>query len=257
MAAEAGNEEMVDWLLAKRANFRKRDLKELTPLDRAALAADPRSDRMQSFPAIAAKLRQHGAELTIRAAVALGEAQYVRDLIAADPTLFGLRDRNGGLVTLAVNHGRLEMVRLLLDLGADVDERTMLQELEEPTLSWGMPLWYAALADQYDITELLLDRGADPNANVYASGWPLRNAWNHSDGRIKQLLLARGAKPQPYMISETHDVAEARRLLTADPSEDLAQELAWSAAHHGCPAIVELALPLLKWSRTIRDGTGF
>ena len=29
------------------------------------------------------------------------------------------------------------MVQLLLDLGADVDERVMLEELEEPTLSWG------------------------------------------------------------------------------------------------------------------------
>jgi ankyrin repeat protein len=139
------------------------------------------------------------------------------------------------------------MVRLLLDLGADVDERIILEELEEPTPSWGMPLWYAALANQRDIVELLLDRGADPNANVYASGWPLRNAWGHEGGAVRDLLLARGAKPQPYMISEAHDVNEAKRLLEADSSEDLARELAWSAADHGCPAIVELALARLAW----------
>ena len=89
------------------------------------------------------------------------------------------------------------MVRLLLDLGADVDERILLEELEDPTPTWGMPLWYAALANQFDIAELLLDRGADPNANVYASGWPLRNAWGHEDGAVKRLLLSRGARPQP------------------------------------------------------------
>ena len=84
------------------------------------------------------------------------------------------------------------MVNLLLDLGADVDERVLLQELEDPTESWGMPLWYAALAGDLAITQLLLDRGADPNANVYASGWRLRNAWYHQDDSVKRLLLERG-----------------------------------------------------------------
>jgi ankyrin repeat protein len=124
----------------------------------------------------------------------------------------------------------------------------MLEELEEPTLSWGHPLWYAALAGRRDIVELLLDRGADPNANVYASGWPLRNAWNHEDDSVKRLLLDRGAKVQPYMVAETHDVAEARRLLSAEPGEEVVHELVWSAADHGCPAILELALPRLNWA---------
>jgi ankyrin repeat protein len=177
----------------------------------------------------------------------LNNRPRVRELVQDDPSVLSRIGPNGGLLTLAVNHGHIEMVRLLLDLGADVDERIMLQELEEPTPSWGMPLWYAALANQRDIVELLLDRGADPNANVYASGWPLRNAWNHEDDSVKKLLLARGAKPQPYMVAEAHDVTEAKRLLEVDTSEDLAQELAWSAADHGCPAIVELALPRLTW----------
>ena len=119
--------------------------------------------------------------------------------------------RTGGLVTLAVKHGHIEMVRLLLDLGADVDERTVLDELEEPTESWGSPLWFAALAGRCDIAELLLDRGADPNANVYASGWPIDHAYNRRDAAMKQLLLARGAKPQPWTIAMAHDMAEAPR----------------------------------------------
>jgi len=246
-AAQEGNEEMVAWLLSRRANPRKRDIHDRTPLDRAATSADPRNHSAKLFPAIARRLLDAGAELTIIAAVAMGEAVRVRELVRADPGVLRQIDSRGGLVTVAVNHGQLDMVRLLLDLGADVDERIMLKELEEPTPSWGMPLWYAALGNQRDIVELLLDRGADPNENVYASGWPLRNAWNHKDDSVKKLLLARGAKPQPYMIAEAHDIAEAKRLLEADTGEDLARELTWSAADHGCPEIVELALPLLKW----------
>ena len=142
---------------------------------------------------IARRLLERGAPMTIRVAVALGAGARVRELVGSDPLLLREigRGRNGGLITLAVNHGDLEMVRLLLDLGADVDERIFLEELEEPTLSWGMPLWNAALGNRYEMAELLLDRGADPNANVYASGWPLRNAWSHKDGSLKRLLLSR------------------------------------------------------------------
>jgi len=248
VAAQEANEEMVTWLLSRRAKARKQDVNGLTPLDRAALSADPRNQHAKRFPAIAKRLLGHGAEVTIRAAVALADANRIRELVSADPAV--LREINsmkGGLLTLAVNHGQAEIVRLLLDLGADVDERVMLDELEEPTPSWGTPLWYAARAGQSGIAELLLDRGADPNANVYASGWPLRNAWGHKDETVKRLLLARGAKPQPYMVAEAHDEVEARRLLETDASEGLASELAWSAADHGCPAIVELALKRLNW----------
>jgi ankyrin repeat protein len=248
VAAEETNQEMVEWLLNRGANSRKQDAKGFTPLDRAALAADPRNAVTKEFSAIANRLLFHGSDVTIRAAVALGNAERVGELVRADPGV--LRDihwTRGGLLTLAVNHGQLEMVRLLLDLGADVDERTMLHELEEPTPSWGSPLWYAALAGRHDIAELLLDRGADPNANVYASGWPLRNAYRHPDGAVKRLLLERGAKTQPYMVAEANDVDEARRMLEADGSEELASELSWAAACHGNPAVVALALPRLRW----------
>lgn len=249
VAAEAANEEMVAWLLARRANVRKQDVNGFTALDRAALAAGPCNKNASLFPAIARRLLEHGAEMTIYAAVALADAPRVRELIRADPDLLRPTDwQRGGLLTLAVKHGHLDVIRLLLDLGADVDERTTLHELEQPTVSWGGPLWHAALANQREIAELLLDRGADPNANVYASGWPLGHAWNHKDGSVKNLLLERGAKLQPYMIAEHHDVAEARKLLEVDASKETVQELVWSAADHGCAGIVELALAKLTWA---------
>jgi len=249
VAAQVTNEEMVSWLLGRRANVRKRDAHGFTPLDRAALAADPRNDAAKRFPAVAKQLLEHGAEVTMCAAVALADMQRIRELASRDPGLLKreIHWSKGGLLSLAVKHGHLDVVRLLLDLGADVDERTVLYELEEPTPTWGSPLWFAALAGRRDIAELLLDHGADPNANVYASGWPLRNAYRRNDEALKRLLVERGARTQPYMVAEAHDTGEARRMLAADASEDLASELTWSAAVNGCPAIVELALPRLNW----------
>jgi ankyrin repeat protein len=228
IAAEEGNVGMVEWLLQRRAKVDKRDIAERTPLDRAALAV------ADSFPELAKLLLSYGAELTVFGAVALNEVDRV--------------DKAGpGLLSLAVKHGHIEMVRRLLELGADVDERTLLEQLEEPVTSWGMPLWSAASDNQYEIAEVLLNHGADPNANVYASGWPLGRAWNHEDGRLRELLISRGAKLQPYMVSATHNVEEARRLLANDSSEALAQELLWSAADSGCPEIVALALQKIDW----------
>jgi ankyrin repeat protein len=242
IAAQVADVNLVTWLLERRANVRKQDVSNSTALDRAAQSAEPRNDYAQRFPAVAQLLLDHGAEITISAAVALGEANRVRAMIAADPAPLRQTLRNGGLLSLAVNHNQLEMVGLLLDLGADVDERVLLEELEEPTLSWGAPLWYAALGNQLEIARVLLDRGADPNANVYASGWPLSNAWNHEGGAVKRLLLQRGARPQPHTVAANHDVAGARRILQDNPSEHAVEELLWSAADHGCPGIVALAL---------------
>jgi ankyrin repeat protein len=253
IAAQVADVGLVSWLLNRRANVRKQDIRDRTALDRAAHSAEPRNDYALRFPALARLLLDHGAEITLSAAVALGDVERVRTMIAADPAVLGRTLRNGGLLSLAVNHNQLAMVSLLLDLGADVDERVMLEELEEPTLSWGAPLWYAALGNQLEIARLLLDRGADPNANVYASGWPLSNAWNHEGGAVKRLLLERGARPQPHTVAANHDVAEARRLLENNPSEHVVEELLWSAADHGCPDIVAMALRLIP--RPLNDRT--
>ena len=227
IAAQVADVHFVSWLLERRANVHKQDASGSTALDRAAISPDARNDYARRFPTLARLLLDHGAKVTISAAVALGDVEQVRVMIAADPEALGRTRRNGGLLSLAVRHNKLEIVKLLLDLGADVDERVLLEELEEPTLSWGAPLWYAALGNQLEIARVLLDRGADPNANVYASGWPLSNAWNHEDGAVKRLLLERGARVQPHTVAANHDVAEARRMLQDNPTQHIVEELLW------------------------------
>ncbi len=243
---------MVKLLMEAGANARKGIYPHRDATSALTIARDRQYHEIVAIIEEAERLRKPDppippAQDEISAAISAGDVENTKRLLNADPSLLKRMNSDGGLLTLAVNRDKIEVVNLLLDLGADVDERVTLSHLEEPVTSWGMPLWNAALENNFEICELLLNRGADPNANVYASGWPLRNAWNHEDGKIKKLLLERGAKLQPYMVSETHNVEEAKRLLEQDPSEALASELLWSAADHGCPAIVELALPHIPW----------
>jgi ankyrin repeat protein len=236
LASGNGDVELVQWLLKRRANVHKKDPSEKTPLDYAASSA------------IAQMLLDYGAALTVNGAIVLGDLPRVHDFVTSDPQLLRAHGWTGGLLTLAVRHGQIAVAQLLLDLGADVDERILLEAVEEPVQSWGMPLWLAARRNDLEMARLLLDRGADPNANVYASGWPLGHAWRHEDGLVKQLLLERGAKPTAYMAAEQHDVAAARNLLAANAGEEVASELVWAAADQGCPEIVEMALEHLDWS---------
>lgn len=50
------------------------------------------------------------------------------------------------------------------------------------------------------------------------------------------------------MMAEMHDVEPARKILADNPDEETVRELLWSAADHGCPEIVALALPHLGWA---------
>ena len=52
------------------------------------------------------------------------------------------------------------MVKLLLDLGMDPDQRYRIQSLEEETYNWGEPLWIAAGDGQHDIAQLCCSNGA-------------------------------------------------------------------------------------------------
>ncbi len=240
-AARCANEEMTAWLLARRAGLEKEDPRGLTPLDHAALRAEP-------FEPVAALLREAGACVTIRAAIAMGDEARVRGLVESEPALLREISPQGGLLTLAVNRRQCGVVRVLLELGADPDERITLGTPEDPVVSWGMPLWHAARIPDYEIAKILLERGADPNANVYASGWPIRNAWNHADRRVRDLLLEWGARVHPYMVAESHDVEQARMLLADDPTEETVNELVWESAESGCPEILALALPFVPWA---------
>jgi hypothetical protein len=168
IAAAELNEGLVTWLVARGADINPRDKHDRTPLDFASTETR-QSGSDKEFLAVAAILRASGADLTLGSAVALGELDWVRARHAEGVLVNQIEDW-GGLLTIAVWNNQSEMLELLLDCALDPDERTRVEGLDEQTFTWGMPLWHAAGTGKYPMAELLLSRGADPNARVYASG---------------------------------------------------------------------------------------
>ncbi len=125
------------------------------------------------FHETARLLLQKGAELTPRAAVALGDREAVLWLHREGRLPNEIHVFRGGLLAIAVRVKRIDMVATLLDLGLDPDE---LIPTDDGYPSWGMPLWTASTCGRHEIAELLLARGADVNAIVCAvaprCAWP-------------------------------------------------------------------------------------
>jgi ankyrin repeat protein len=140
------------------------------------------------FHETARLLLQKGAELTPRAAVALGDREAVLRLHRDGRLSNEIHEFRGGLLAIAVRVNRLDMVATLLDLGLDPDESV---PTSDGFRSWGMPLWTASMCGRQEIAELLLARGADVNAIVYACGDSICVAANEN---MTALLRRHGAR---------------------------------------------------------------
>jgi ankyrin repeat protein len=86
----------------------------------------------------------------------------------------------------AVAKDRKEVVDLLLDAGADINESDV---------TVGSALTWAAYYDREELVADLLERGADPNVVNNVGGTPLIVAATKGSTRIVQMLLDHGADP--------------------------------------------------------------
>lgn len=146
---------------------------------------------------VMAHLKTRGAFIDLPTACHTGDIDRVRELLRDDPSLAnrpgeheGYYPGAGSPLSNAAAAGRMDIVRLLLDHGADPNLP------EEQYAPRGRALYSAVYHGHYDIAKLLLERGAFPNPPVESSGdalWVARE-WR-PDQRIEQLLLSHGATP--------------------------------------------------------------
>jgi ankyrin repeat protein len=274
LAAQTLNVRLVTWLLDHGADVKERGLVHpfddiertrgdagQTPLDAAAYRAGlwgEDGDSVERFAAVADRLLKGGAALTARAAVALGNAEWLRAK-HAEGTLVNRIEESGGLLRIAASHNRPEILALLLEFGFDPDERTRFRDVggDEVVFTWGMPLWQCAASGKYEMAEMLLAHGADPNADVYASGTPLNQAYGRRDRKMVELLERHGGRLDAGAVGSYRLTDRAKQMLadvTNAPLDEggqtVAEQLLRGGACGGDPEIVRLALEHVDWPRT-------
>jgi len=135
-------------------------------------------------------------ELTIFEAAAAGRTERVRQLLREDPSQANAFGEDGfHPLGLACFFGHIETARVLLDGGADVNALSRNERIQTAAI-------HAAAASneegtdeatRYELVELVLDHGADPNLPQGGGFRAIDAARQNGDRRIEQLLRERGA----------------------------------------------------------------
>ncbi|MBT5874039.1 MAG: hypothetical protein HOH43_11530, partial [Candidatus Latescibacteria bacterium] len=169
---------------------------------------------------VAGFLLGRGATYTLIDAARYGDLGRVKELLAGDPTLVKVPQKYvswnvGSPLGFAATQGREDIMRLLLDSGADPNMR------EGNIAPSGSALYNAAAENHEHLVKLLLDHGADPNAAVESCG----NVIGGSEGHVREMVVSAGAVedssrqgfPGFSEACEKGDVSVVREMLEIHP----------------------------------------
>ncbi|MGI9240060.1 MAG: ankyrin repeat domain-containing protein, partial [Verrucomicrobiales bacterium] len=113
-------------------------------------------------------LLEYGQDYNLWIAAALGDLDRAKKILAEDPSQLDFDfhpssiHSSGMPIVMAASGGKLEMVRLLIEQGADVNGQLPGREFADK----GLGLLHALTNGHIDIVHLLLDHGADVDAWV-------------------------------------------------------------------------------------------
>jgi len=190
-----------------------------------------------------------GANIDLGMACATGNLARVRELLDQDPSLVNkVSDYNGyytgcgAPIKNAAASGHIEIVRLLLERGADPNLP------EEGIAPDGHALHSAVVRGHIEIVRLLLKHGAHPNVEVESSADTLSAALasagysNKPNAEMVELLCSHGASRGVHLLAYSGDVLTAAAVFAANPSLANDPDALANAASEGKDAFVRLML---------------
>jgi ankyrin repeat protein len=176
IAAAQNDEDTVDLLLKTKANPNSKDNDGRTPMEHAALHGH--SDLVRQL----AKVQTE--PLDFFSAVILGKVDRVKEFLKAKPELVKQRNGQGRGWTplhIAAEEGHEEIARVLLDAGAEVDDK----EAFSSPLSWAV----MTRTPNLKLVKLLIDRGANVNRPGFEKETPLHHAAKYGNVEAARMLL--------------------------------------------------------------------
>ncbi len=234
------------------ATFLDRLAQGWTPLDFAATGSgsDEWLFNNDKFQPVAKLLLERGAELSLLSAAALGRWDYLEK--------FSKQNLEGkGVMEAAVKGDQPDTLRRLLDLGLDPDEPIQVGHMEEKAWSSGGPVFQAVVLNRLQMARLLLERGADPNANVFTAGSAAFRAYDSRNPELIALIQKYGGWIDASAAGYAGQTEMARKMLAGeiDPhlepndmsGHTVAEQLLWGGASSLCDDIVRMALERVDW----------
>ncbi len=188
-------------------------------------------------------LVQRGAYIDLGMACATGDLARARALLDQDPSAVNRVSDYGGYylgsgapIKNASAQGHLEIVRLLLERGADPNLP------EEGIAPDGHALYSAAANGHHEIVQLLLDHGAHPNVEVESSADTLSRIITNGDQKLIDLLCARGAARGVHLLAYYNDLRTAAAVFATNPALADDPDALANAASEGHEGFVRLML---------------
>jgi ankyrin repeat protein len=209
------------------------------------------------------------AAIELLFAVRGGDIDRVRSLLSHHPDLatarFGAIERGTRTALHFVTDwpgyfpGGPELVKLLIDGGADPNALTTARGSETPGPGSETPLHWAASSDDVDVASALIDGGADLETPDGSIGTPLDNAVGYGCWHVARLLVMRGAQVEKLWHAGALGLLDRlETLLAAEVDPEQISQGFWHACGAGQRRAAERLLRAgadINWEPDYAEGT--